>query len=144
MNDKKIEEVVLFQIEKTNKTAKQFTQKEFDRLNLGITVDQWVLLKIIHEHTPLSQRDLAEKSQRDPASITRTLDILEKKSFIYREAIPTNRRQYNIVLSEKGMAFVLKHIDLILEQRKRSVQGISSNELKQFSSILKKIQQNMS
>lgn len=144
MSEKDIEKVILFQIEKTGKTAKQYSQKAFDKINLGITVDQWVLLKIIHEAQVLSQKDLAEKSLRDPASITRTLDLLEKKKLVYRESIPDNRRKYNIVLSSEGAAFVKQHMPLIDAQRARSTAGFTKKELELLSSMLVRIQKNMS
>ena len=57
-----IENVIFFQIERTNKMARQNAQKEFDRLGLGITVDQWVLLKILDEEPDISQNELADFS----------------------------------------------------------------------------------
>lgn len=138
-----IESVILFQIEKTNKTAKQYSQKEMDRLGLGITVDQWVLLKIIEETSPISQKEIAQKSMRDPASITRTLDVLAKKGLILREAIPNNRRQYNIQLTNAGEFFVRQNLPLIKKQRQQSVVGFSEKELEQLSGFLLRIQENM-
>ncbi len=81
-----IESVILFQLDKTSKTAKQYSQREFERLGLGITVEQWILLKIIHESDDISQKELADQSFRDPASITRTLDLLHSRGFIDRLA----------------------------------------------------------
>jgi DNA-binding MarR family transcriptional regulator len=139
-----INDVILFQIEKTSKISKVYSQREFDRLQLNITIEQWIILKIIEENKELSQKELAQKSLRDPASITRTLDILQKKDFIYREVIPNNRRQYNIILSDYGKTFVKKHLPIIKEHRAKSTEGLSDNEIKQLSLILSKIQKNMS
>lgn len=144
MSEKDIEKVILFQIEKTSKTAKQYSQREFDKSKLGITIDQWVLLKIIHEAELLSQKELASKSRRDPASITRTLDILEKKQLIFREVIPNNKRKYNIVLSQHGALFVKQHMPMVDAQREKSVEGFSKEELHSLSNMLQRIQKNMS
>lgn len=139
-----INDVILFQIEKTSKTSKIYSQREFDRLKLNITIEQWIILKIIEENKELSQKELAQKSLRDPASITRTLDILQKKDFISREAIPNNRRQYNIILSDYGKTFVKKNLPIIKKHRAKSTEGLSDDEIKQLSLILSKIQNNMS
>ena len=139
----KIEDVILFQIDLTNKVSKQYSQKEFDKLNLGITVEQWVILKFLSEKTDLNQKELAVKSNRDPASITRTLDLLEKKDLLKRLAIPNNRRSYKIGLTIKGKNFIKKNMPLIIEQRKRSIKGITTSELKTLSLILSKIRENM-
>lgn len=135
--------VVLFQIDRTSKIAKQYSQKVFDHLELGITVDQWVLLKIIDEHEPLSQKELAIKSTRDPASITRTLDILEKKGLSQRMPILGNRRQYNVQLSKTGKAFVEENMDTIVLLRNKSLEGFTDEERKLLVDFLLRMQQNM-
>ncbi len=138
-----IEEVILFQIDRTSKVSKIHSQKEFDRKKLGITIDQWVLFKIIEESQPISQKELADKSKRDPASITRTLDILQRKALVLREPIPDNRRQYNIRLTDKGAAFVKEHMKMIDRHRKASVKGFSEKELETLKEMLLRIQTNM-
>ncbi len=138
-----IEDVILFQLERTSKVSKIYSQREFDKISLGITIEQWILLKIIEEHSPLSQKDLSVKSLRDPASITRTLDLLNKKGFILREAIPNNRRQYHIVLTKAGKEFVQEHIQMIVDHRKKSIDGFSDEELVELKSMLSRIQKNL-
>ena len=138
-----INKVILFQIDQTSKIAKQYSQRELDRRELGITVDQWVLLKIIEESAPLSQKELGMRSKRDPASITRTLDLLEKKGLIERASMENNRRQYNILLTPAGADFVSANMGLITGLRERSVEGFSNQELEQLHSMLKRIQENM-
>jgi MarR family transcriptional regulator, transcriptional regulator for hemolysin len=138
-----IESVVLFQIERTNKISRIYSQREFDRLGLDITIEQWILLKIIHESQFISQKDLANKSLRDPASITRTLDLVQKKGLIDRQAVPDNRRQYNIVLTKKGLDFIHKVLPIVNQHRQKSVDGLSDSELKTLTKLLYKIQKNM-
>ena len=142
--NQKIEEVILFQLDQTTKITKQYPQREMEKLGIDITIEQWVLLKIISESEVLSQRELALKSSRDPASITRTLDILQKKEFIKREPILNNRRTYNISLTNEGERFVQDNLAFIVAQRKRSVKGFTNEELKLLSNMLKRIQSNMS
>ncbi|MEQ9231026.1 MAG: MarR family transcriptional regulator [Cyclobacteriaceae bacterium] len=138
-----IEEVILFQLDQVSKQAKLYSQREFDRLGLDITVEQWILLKIIEESDGLSQKELADKSLRDPASITRTLDLLEKKELIERRPIEGNRRQYDIVLSDEGRGFVLSHLPIIQEYRSQSIKGLSKQDLETLKSVLQRIKENM-
>jgi MarR family transcriptional regulator for hemolysin len=140
---KELDNVVLFVIDQTSKMAKQHSQREFDLRRLGITVDQWVLLKIIEEKKELSQIELAKISQRDPASITRSLDLLQKKGLLKREAIPDNRRQYNITLTKEGKVFVMTHMGLVEELRSLSIKGLTKKEIQTLTGMLLKIQKNM-
>ena len=137
------ENVILFQIDKTSKTAKLYSQREFDRLQMGITVEQWILLKIIEEHDGLTQKELADKSLRDPASITRTLDLLHKKVYVERRSVEDNRRQYSICLTAEGKRFINNNMPIINSHRAKSIEGISAEELATLSRLLRKIQENM-
>jgi DNA-binding MarR family transcriptional regulator len=140
----KIESIILFQIDKTSKVSKLYSQREFDRLGMGITVEQWILLKIIEENNGLTQKELAYKSLRDPASITRTLDLLNIKGFVERRPVENNRRQYSICLRKEGSGFIEKYVPIIKSHRERSIEGISKGELAILNRLLTKIQHNMS
>ena len=139
----KIEDVILLQIEHVSKIFKKYSQKEFDKIGLNITVDQWVILKIISEHPNLTQKEIATKSYRDPASITRTLDLLEKKGYLWRESVDGNRRVYSISLTVEGHNLIANNMKMIKKQRINSVKGISVSELNTFSSLLRKMKKNM-
>jgi MarR family transcriptional regulator, transcriptional regulator for hemolysin len=137
-------QVVLFMLDQTNKVAKQYSQKELDKRGADITVDQWVLLKVIESDPGLSQRDLAERSVKDPASITRMLDLLEKKGLIQRVSIEGNRRQYSVALSKEGEKFISKHMDMVQSHRNKSLEGFSKKEINKLKDLLLRIQANMS
>lgn len=141
---KDLEGIILFQIERTSKVAKKYSQRELDKINFGITIEQWILLKIIHESKELSQKELANRSLRDPAAITRTLDLLAKKDLIERKDIPNNRRQYNISLTTMGMKFIEENLPIIKGQREQSLKGFNEEEIKSLKSMLLRIQENMS
>ena len=138
-----IEDVILFQIDKTSKMSKIYSQRELDRLDFGLTVDQWVLMKIIHENANISQKELADKSLRDPASITRTLDLLSKKAYVERQSIEGNRRKYSLVLTKEGNKFIEKYMKTVILHRQNSVKGMTTKEVKQLNDLLQKMQNNM-
>lgn len=143
INQMNIESIILFQIDKTSKVSKLYSQREFDRLRMGITVEQWILLKIIEENDGLTQKELADKSLRDPASITRTLDLLNKKGFVERRPVKNNRRQYSICLKKEGKDFIKKNMPIISSHRAKSIEGITEKELEVLTQLLGKIQINM-
>jgi len=139
----KLEEVILYLIDQTSRAAKQYSQREFDRLGLGITVEQWILLKLIEEEEGLSQSELATKSNRDPAAVTRTLDLLEQKGLTQRDPTPGNRRQYQVALTAPGKAFIAANMALVESHRSKSIAGFSNDELAALRAMLLRIQRNM-
>jgi DNA-binding MarR family transcriptional regulator len=138
-----LEDVVLFLIEQTSKASKRYSQQDFDERGIPLTIDQWVLLKIIHEHEGLSQKELADLSVRDAASITRTLDILEKKEWVVRQAIEGNRRQHSIHMTKEGKNFVRRVMPLVIEHRENSVKGLSKKEIAELKRMLQVMRNNM-
>ncbi len=134
--------VALFLIDQTSKKAKQHSQKVFDSVGLDLLVDQWVLLKIIEENIPMSQKSIAVLSHRDPASVTRTIDILERKSYVRREKMASDRRQYLILLTQDGKDFVEKHMTTIEDLRKQSLRTFTTKEVETLTALLLKMQAN--
>ncbi len=139
----KIEDVLLFQIEQASKASKVYSQREFDHLKLGITIEQWILLRIISENTHLSQKELAVMTYRDPASITRSINILTDKGFVARRLTKENKKTYKIELTQAGQAFVNEHLPMVIEHRKKSIKGFTEHELQLLSDFLKRIKDNM-
>ena len=137
-----IEQVILFQIEQASRLAKLYAQQEFDRMGLGITVEQWILLKIVQEAGSLTQTELAVRTLRDPGSITRTLALLQGKGLLAREANPADRRQSHVSLTPAGGAFVRRHMSTITALRKRTTKGFTPGEKAMLTALLQKVQGN--
>ncbi|MBC7570588.1 MAG: MarR family transcriptional regulator [Spirosoma sp.] len=134
--------IVLFLIGQISKVAGNYLQTAFDQLQAGITVDQWMLLKIVEENSSLPQTELARKPSRDQASITRTLDLLEWKKLVLREPIQGNRRQHSIVLTTARQEFMQHHIGMVEQHQQLSTDGFSESELNTLKFLLLRIQQN--
>lgn len=143
MIEKDLNQVIFFLIEKTNKMAKQHSSIRFAERGMDITVDQWVLMKFIHEHPGCSQITIAENAFKDAASITRMLDLLSKKEFIERQPIENNRRQFSIYLTNKGESYVDEHIEFVQQLRDEGTAGLTDKEIKTLKSMLFRIQNNL-
>ncbi len=139
-----LEEVIFYVIDQTTKKQKHYSQRKLDELGAGVTVDQWVLIKTVDQFQPISQTELAQKAVKDNASITRTLDILEKKNLLIRSADPSDRRKYLIELSKEGSDFVARYMDTITDLRKQGTKGFTTKELESLRSMLLRIQENVS
>jgi MarR family transcriptional regulator, transcriptional regulator for hemolysin len=139
----KLESAIPFLLDQTTKISKLHAQREFDLLQIDITIEQWLLLKVISEKETQSQQALALETKRDPAAITRTIDILVKKGLLIREAITNNRRQYHIKLTKEGRYFIVQNMPLINELRNITIKGFSKKEIDLLISMLMRIQKNL-
>ncbi len=136
--------VVNFLMEQTVRQIRNYGQRQLDLLESGITVDQWVLLKIIEEHGQISQVDIAQEALKDTASITRILDLLQKKGLIQRIDDDFDRRKYLISLTVDGIAFFNRMLPQISQIRDQVVKGLSKEEIQALKATLNKIRRNLS
>lgn len=142
-SNEQLNNVVNFLLEQTVRQMRGYAQRQLDALQTGITVDQWVLLKIIEERKQISQVELAEVSHKDTASITRILDLLQKKGLIQRIDDEYDRRKYMISLTAEGVEFVMRNLPIVNRIRSQIVQGLSQEEILALKDILDKIRQNV-
>lgn len=54
------------------------------------------------EQEGMTQRELSDKSRIENSTTTRTLDKLEERGWVERQADPNSRRSYRIYLTEEG------------------------------------------
>lgn len=79
---------------RTNKAIKPF----------NLTATEWPVLDQIYLHEGINQKELAQYCLKDPSTIVKTLDHLEKKGFIVRQPDENDRRAFKIAITEEGIA----------------------------------------
>ena len=143
MQDQELNSVFLFKLEMASKQFKKYKNTVFKRKGIDITSDQWILLKNIHEVEGITQTELAARSKKEAAAVTRTLDILERKNWIVRKTDPNSRRVYNLFTTVSGKKIVNKILPIALETREQAREGISGEELAVLNKLLDKIFDNL-
>lgn len=130
-------------IEQTAKKMKQGFAKLLYAKNIGITVDQWIILDILSTTESISQLSIAEKSGKDSPTVTRILDILEKKEMLRRNPDPSDRRRFLISLSPKGKKIIKKVKPLSIKYRSSCYTNLNTQDLENLRKILHTISQNL-
>lgn len=131
-----------FQIERTAKKIRQYLQKKFNEANTGITVDQWVILDVLHENDGVSQFEIAEKTYKDAPTVTRIIDLLCQKKLTQRMVDGEDRRRFNIFLTESGKDKVNEVLPIVLEMREQGWKGLSYDDYITLMRILSGINGN--
>ena len=72
---------------------------------IDISMDQFLVLIYLWRKDGRNQQELAELAFKDKASISRIIDLLEKKHLVKRLPDPDDRRYKLVFLSEKGKDF---------------------------------------
>lgn len=139
LKDKKLNDVYLFHLEKAHKQFRKYKNKVFKEKGINLTSDQWVILKTIHDEEGCSQIELAKLTFKEPASITRTLDLLEEKGWVNRKAVNDDRRTFELVPTKKGKQLVAKLTPIALDIRAKGLKGFTKNEKEQLNGLLIKL-----
>ena len=140
--EKPIEEVYFFWMERAMKAQRKATNQLFRKLGIELTPDQWIVLKKLSETEVVSQRELADATSKDPAALTRLLDLLEKKRLIARAS--ADRRTFKVLLTKEGSALVNKVIPEAVAYRQIGIKNVSEMEMSIFRKVLATIHHNFS
>lgn len=131
---------VIYKVNKLLKIQMQNILKNFD-----ITTDQWIVLgKIVHNSGNYNQRDLAEACFKERAAITRMLDIMEKKGLIERRDSASDRREYILYATEKGMKLYEATSVPVQEAEEHVNDILEKDELEKVISLMAKLEEGLS
>jgi DNA-binding MarR family transcriptional regulator len=142
MKDIDLEQVFIYLVERTERQIKRYANAALKEVGVEITPEQWAILKRIDERAVINQREIAELTFKDPASVTRALDVLEGKNLVRRKSVENDRRAYNLELTEEGLALVAHITPVAQAIRAKGLEGVSAEELQQFKAVLNKIYKN--
>lgn len=138
----KLNEIFFYQLEKSIKSYRRYVQAQFKAHGFDITVDQWLVLKVLSENTKLTQSDLADLIFKDKASMTRLIELLVLKKLIQRTTHDTSRRRFQLIITEKGYDLINNITPIVKNNRNHALKGIHNNDLQLTENTLKKIIQN--
>lgn len=86
----------------------------------GLTVSQFGVLEALYQLGPQCQKDLANKILKTSGNLTMVIDNLEKQGLVKREQDPSDRRVWNVHLTERGRRLIAqvfpKHATLVAEE----------------------------
>ena len=136
------ETINFYLLDKAIRTYRIYSQKKLREKGFKITVDQWLVIKVLLENPGISQLNLAEKAFKDNASITRIIELLVKSKYLDRKINPKDRRTSILKVTPEGEDIINKVHDLVLQNRRIAQTGITLEELENLNGTLKKIIKN--
>ncbi|MCB0641507.1 MAG: MarR family transcriptional regulator [Phaeodactylibacter sp.] len=144
IDDIQLSEVLYFLTERMMRQAKDLTKVVFKEHGFEVTLDQWLILKRISEKPSIAQIDIANSTFKDPAAVTRILDILERKQLVERQANVLDRRTYELHLTDKGFKLVAQITPVVQDIRAQGMKDLSPAEIETTKTVMRKMYQNLS
>lgn len=131
-----------FKIDTTIKKIRNALQKQLNEAGFDLTVDQWVLIDHIFRKQGISQNELAELTFKDPPTVTRIVDLLEKKGLVERNPAVGDRRKFNLFLTEKGEKTYTEAFPIVAEIRYKGWGDLDEDDYQHFVRIMDSIYKN--
>ncbi len=110
----------------------------FKANGIDLPHSQYTVLRLLYSsETPMTQINIAEILKKDAAAIKRTVDILERKGLVVREA--QNGRTNRVVCTEKALAMKEIVIESANDTLHRMLGDFTEIELNGFITMLGRI-----
>ncbi len=130
-------------LDRTARKVKQYAQRQFNVENFEITVDQWLVLKNLHENPDINQSQLAEQTGKDHPTLTRIIDLLCKKDLAERRLNPADRRSFTVHLTASGEQKVNDWSPKMAQIRMKAWENLTEQDYTHLKRILDTIYDNL-
>lgn len=116
----------------------------FKDTNAGITIDQFVVLKVLMQYPSIAQQELAGLLYKDKSNFSRLADDLERKGYITRKASFKGKRVVKeLSVSQGGVELINRLTPLVVSLQKTAMEGICDDEIVMLKKILAKMRNNL-
>ncbi len=122
----------------TNNFLNNHSQEMFKKFDLSPS--QFNVLRILRGQYPkMASIGLIKERMIDKSSdVSRIVDRLVTKDLIHRNECPNDRRQKDVIISEKGLALLAK-MDVVEGQLDALLKQLSKSDLEQLNYLLDKL-----
>jgi len=111
-------------------------KSEYIRREVGLSIDEWKVLLLIGSFSPLSTKEVAERSTLDKVRISRTTDRLVRKGLVTAHRDPRDRRKVELKLTRPGKAKYRGVIASLTEWDNAFVAALDGKALAQLVKLL--------
>ena len=143
LSPQEFDKSILPWIGKTGKMLYTYMGEKFRKHNFDLSVEQLVILKILHEEDGRPQNDMAIVTERNKSTLTRVLDGMENKHLVTRIPDKDDKRVKRVYLTKHGRQYFQSTAPIVQEAMTELQKGLTKTEIKTLISILKKVQGNI-
>ena len=118
--------------------TKRFVQNAM-KSGLDISLDQWMVLGPIWQLESASQKEVGEITLKDKTSITRLVDMLEKKNLVVRVEDQIDHRIKRVILTNAGKQLFFDVLPIMEKTREEVRKDISDQDIETFKNVLSSI-----
>ena len=127
---------LIYLLERTLRQTRMSLQAAFNKADLKISVDQWIVLTQVAKTLDQNQNVIAKCVAKDPASITRIVLLLENRKLIKRTVDKKDKRNVLVNVStigEKLLNACATEVDLF---KKNAVKSLAQDDLNNLKTMI--------
>jgi MarR family transcriptional regulator, transcriptional regulator for hemolysin len=106
---------------------------------VGMTPLQCRLLDVLSRNEGISQVRLAQLTDTDPMTVTRTLDSIQPGAWIERLSDPDDRRAHRLYLRAATAPILTRMWKIADQSRRRALEGLTPREREQLVNLLERV-----
>lgn len=130
--------LMLFKTQHAQSKKNRETMNSYD-----LSPGQPKVLRYLNQHQDCKLRDIASECDIESATVSKMIDNLESKKMITRMINPSNKRAYQLNITDYGKQSLEKWNKHCLEIENISLKGFSEKEKEQFKEYLSRMYENL-
>jgi len=142
MSNFEVDDTLGFILNKVNGKLKNELFKKSKAYN--ITSEQWGILNFLWSNEGITPKELSDLTLKDKPNTNRILFDLEKKGLVIRKAHPTDKRSYQMFLTDEGRNLRVKLVPIVITLLERATHNIEKKRIEELKVILNEIYANLS
>ncbi len=121
------------------------TKMSFNQLikSHGISPEQWSVIFRVVENDGISQKELADSTYKDQGNLTRMIDKLVEKDYLYRKSDDSDRRAIQLFATDKSKSLVEDVIPISNLYNEQLTKDFSENEQVKLIELLNRVYNNI-
>lgn len=139
MADGRLPDVLFYSLESASKAYRRFAQARLQATGIDITIDQWLVLRTIHEGADVTLQQIGIAVFKDVASVVRIVQLLGRKGLIHRKPHSTDGRRSELVLTSAGESVIQTVEPLVRDYSRQALDGFGAEEAALLRAMLKRI-----
>lgn len=125
-------------------TRRKLLKTALENMNVDVSPLHFAILRLLKEKGTLHIAEIGERLMVARAQMTRLIDKLAELELVERQTDSADRRVTNIILTDKGRAFVEEQGDCLWKATKDFVSGLTNEELADLSASLERLREILS
>lgn len=130
---------LFYLLTKTENTMSVYIKQQFVKAGLKVTPPQLGVLFLLRTKDRQTMSELSQMLGIDNSAVTRIIDRLEKSELVERKSSTNDRREYQIAITDAGIAETEKSKKVISAINKTIETEFTKNELDDFKKTLNRM-----